>query len=246
MRLRVLSDIHLGHFKDDGAAFVRDLLDCGAPIIETLVIAGDFGEVGELNYFSHLAVLCQAFEKVILIPGNHEFYNTSIPHGLRDLRDMALKLENLEVLYNDVLVLEGQRILGTTLWFEDQPENMLFASGFNDFNYIRDFRGQVYVENKKALAFLEENLRTGDIVVTHHMPTNQSVSERYKTSKYNRFFVCDMDTLIGYRKPKLWIHGHTHSAWNYVHAHADTRILCNPLGYPHERSGFVTNLTIEV
>ena len=32
---------------------------------------------------------------------------------------------------------------------------------------------------------------------------------------------------------RLWLHGHTHSARDYVIG--TTRVVCNPRGYPHEK-----------
>ena len=34
------------------------------------------------------------------------------------------------------------------------------------------------------------------MVVTHYLPAWKSVSPRYRSSQLNRFFVCDMETLI--------------------------------------------------
>jgi hypothetical protein len=54
-----------------------------------------------------------------------------------------------------------------------------------------------------------------------------------------------MKELIVAREPALWIHGHTHHAMDY--RIGPTRILCNPLGYPHEANdGFDPRLTVEL
>ena len=37
-------------------------------------------------------------------------------------------------------------------------------------------------------------------------------------------------------KAALWIHGHTHTAFDYWVQ--GTRIVCNPRGYAHEYTGF--------
>lgn len=34
---------------------------------------------------------------------------------------------------------------------------------------------------------------------------------------------------------KLWVHGHMHNASDYVIG--DTRVVCNPKGYPGEKNG---------
>ncbi len=42
----------------------------------------------------------------------------------------------------------------------------------------------------------------------------------------------------------LWIHGHTHTFFDY--SVAGTRVLCNPRGTPGETTGFRPELTVEV
>ncbi len=60
----------------------------------------------------------------------------------------------------------------------------------------------------------------------------------------DHFFRCDMVDLIRANKPRLWLHGHTHTPCDYdFHA---TRVICNPRGYPGERSDTYAPLEIEV
>jgi Icc-related predicted phosphoesterase len=62
----------------------------------------------------------------------------------------------------------------------------------------------------------------------------------------NRFFVNDMSDRINAKKPKLWVHGHTHDSCDYI-AGERTRVVCNPKGYPGEYGGnFTVNKFIAV
>jgi hypothetical protein len=86
-----------------------------------------------------------------------------------------------------------------------------------------------------------------DVVITHHMPSALSVHEKYTDDALNLFFLCEMDDVILDLKPKLWIHGHTHVPFDYKLG--DTRVLCNPKGYPRERTDLVGNygpVTVEL
>ena len=65
--------------------------------------------------------------------------------------------------------------------------------------------------------------------MTHHLPTWMSVPDKFVNSPLNRFYVCDMQSVILDEKPKMWIHGHTHDTFDYVVG--ATRIICNPYGY---------------
>lgn len=111
---------------------------------------------------------------------------------------------------------------------------------------IKDFRNQVYKKNTESIEFLKRELLSGDIVLTHHLPSYRSVPQRYKTSPLNGFFVCDLEGLILERKPSLWVHGHTHDSLDY-HL-GNTRIVCNPYGYlNHElNSGWVAVKLLDI
>jgi len=55
-----------------------------------------------------------------------------------------------------------------------------------------------------------------------------------------------MEDVIEKYRPELWVHGHTHVPCDYELF--DTRIICNPGGYPEEnrRSGFREDLVVSV
>ena len=102
---------------------------------------------------------------------------------------------------------------------------------------IANFEKEVFLENEQAVSFLENTVREGDVVITHHLPSWKSISPRFQNNDLNQFYVCDMSDLICRAKPAFWFHGHTHTANDYLVG--DTRIICNPFGYPWEHiSGY--------
>ena len=68
MRLRILSDLHVECFKEG-----RDLPDVAADVV---ILAGDIHRTTE-----GLAWAAERFagQEIIYVPGNHEFYGTSMP-----------------------------------------------------------------------------------------------------------------------------------------------------------------------
>jgi Icc-related predicted phosphoesterase len=81
--------------------------------------------------------------------------------------------------------------------------------------------------------FLQENVKEGDIVVTHMAPSFLSVHEKYKNDmNINGSYASDLSELILDTKPELWFHGHMHDSFDYTIG--NTRILCNPRGYVGE------------
>jgi hypothetical protein len=105
--------------------------------------------------------------------------------------------------------------------------------------------------HEASLAWLSAKLKedfTGEtVVVTHHLPSMQSVSDRFKTSILSACFASNLDAQFG--RNRLWIHGHTHDTLDYVKN--GTRVLCNPRGYSHygndqENNEFNPGLVIEI
>jgi predicted phosphodiesterase len=95
---------------------------------------------------------------------------------------------------------------------------------------------------------LDEDFEGKTVVVTHHLPSIQSVSERYKDSDLSACFASNLDYLFG-EKVDVWIHGHTHDSLDYTVC--GTRVICNPRGYERYGSGpenydFNPELTIEI
>jgi predicted phosphodiesterase len=90
---------------------------------------------------------------------------------------------------------------------------------------------QVRHRHLKSRAWLQQALDTPfdgvTVVVTHHLPSEKSVGERYQGDWANASFASRLDVMMG--RAALWIHGHTHINLDYeLHG---TRVICNPRGY---------------
>jgi Icc-related predicted phosphoesterase len=77
-----------------------------------------------------------------------------------------------------------------------------------------------------------------DIWVIHHLPSYQSVHEEYRNSDGNDFFATELSPKIldMVKPPKLIVHGHTHKQCDYMIG--NTRVVCNPRGYPNENDWY--------
>lgn len=227
IKIQIFSDLHFEFMTTNKLRkqFVHKL-KTGADIA---IVAGDLGTRQCFN--DSVEILLAAYEKVIFVPGNHEYYFSSPKEMLFKFKRQANKNPGRFFYLDDNMVeIEGQRFIGSTLWFYDLGDNWRFSNSLSDFQVIGGFPTWVYDKNKASMDYLEDNVKEGDIVITHHMPTYNSVSPQYRHSELNRFFVCDMKNLISTAKPRMWIHGHTHDSFDYT-MEESTRIICNPYGY---------------
>lgn len=199
--------------------------------VDVLVLAGDIAPAAKCLQPA-LRKFAEKYREVVYVPGNHEYYGGS-KELVQEIREwMTSRFSNFHWLENDVWIHGKQRFLGTTLWFEDSPIARIHRGFLADYTYIQKFEPWVYEQNEIAEDFLQQEMQEDDVVITHHLPSYQSVAPRYKGSRLNCYFVSDVELLIHQKKPRLWLHGHTHDPCNYWID--KTQIICNPLGYPIE------------
>jgi predicted MPP superfamily phosphohydrolase len=228
MIIKPISDIHMSHHADHGTGFLGEL----STDHDVLVVAGDLTAV---TLKQNIQALCakQRHCDIVYVLGNHEYYGNSfdgIDKYFFERKGRAIA-KNLHVTENKVIIIQGQRFVGTSMWYSPTNNAVKLFKTWSDFSNIKDSH-KIFERNAIAKKFLQENVREGDIVTTHTAPSFLSVPPRYAGDPYNAFFVCDMEELIKERKPKYWIHGHIHTFTSYkLH---DTIVVCNPAGYPRE------------
>lgn len=234
MRVQVLSDLHT-----EGYELPVDFLSAGQvqfPGADVLALCGDIVAVeqqGAERIRDVFEFLSRQARHVLFVPGNHEYWGTKAKPAARQpteqiLRSCIGRLPNMQYLNNAEVVIEGKRFLAGTMWFPDHPLNQLYEKHWPDFENISGLSDWVYEYNRR-FAELAEKATPETVVITHHLPSERSVAPQFKDSDWNRFFICDMSRVIAERKPRLWLHGHTHSSMDYQDE--ATRVICNPFGY---------------
>jgi predicted phosphodiesterase len=230
MKLNILSDLHL-----TVAPLAQPQNDA-----DVVILAGDIARPLDAIAWA------LAFGKPVLyVPGNHEFYGGEIEETRAALRAASGKT-CVHVLDDDVVVLDGVRFVGSTLWtdFLLFGETQRAAAMDEGRRFLRDFTrirsgDAAYTPQDSAArfamhrAFLARTLATPfagpTVVVTHHAPSPASIHPRFRGSALNACFVSDLEAMLDGRRVALWIHGHTHDSFDYdVNG---TRVVCNPRGY---------------
>lgn len=241
MKIRPVSDLHFEFHADAGETLSSEVTATTEGDFDVLVVAGDLLSARGLAHA--LSLLAGKTRKpIVYVPGNHEFYGSNRETVMKNLRGIERLFPHLHALDNEVLTVDSVRFLGTPLWFRKSNAP---TWAMNDFTAIAQFSSWVYAENARAIEFLHEELRSGDVVVTHYLPAERSVHEEYKRSVLNPFFLCDMESVIQARMPALWVHGHTHRSCDYQLG--ATRVVCNPFGYARheENAEFSSHLVVE-
>lgn len=254
MKLHVLSDLHLSvqgmeHPHTDA---------------DVVILAGDIARPAQAIEWA-----CGFGKPVLYVPGNHEFYGSSLAETVRGMQRQCAGTP-VQVLSNQAVTLQGVRFVCSTLWSDfriagddaARQHAMAEAQTFvRDFSRIRTdadpdsalFTPQDAAQQYDAnVLWLQEQIGTPfdgpTVVITHHAPSPRSIHPRFEGSVFNAVFVSNAEHLLDGQRVPLWIHGHTHDSFDYTVN--GTRVLCNPRGYGKEgkveNSAFDPVLVVEI
>ena len=218
MKFAYMSDMH---FEFGRSQFLGVL-----PEADYLLLAGDMKAANECaRYDSFMSKAREQYGdgNVLMIDGNHTGYGGSI----NDFSN-----HQIVTLADDIL------IICATLW-SGSGSKMAYRC-LNDGVAIAGFSWNLmYERHLSDLTFIEENILKANskglktVVMTHHMPHWQGITDTYKRqgkTGVNLGFYTDLDYTIENLQPDVWVCGHTHDSFD-IKVH-NTRILCNPRGYP--------------
>jgi predicted phosphodiesterase len=264
MRIQIASDLHLEHIAWRFPEY-RGVEPCDADV---LVLAGDIAKGSRaLDLFGSWSC------PVVYVPGNHEFYDSSLSDVQSELLRRAGEFSNVTVLAPGVCELFGVRFVGCTLWTDYDlfgaglRELAMLACGASlpDHVVIRAAADRAFdpaaartlhLEQRAWLAArLAEPFNGKTVVITHHAPSPLSLHPQYAKDLTSAGFISDLMAMFG--QADLHIHGHTHNSFDYEVR--GTRVIANPMGYSkgikrvgtpaelqRENQAFDSQLVIEV
>jgi Icc-related predicted phosphoesterase len=261
MKIQILSDLHR-EFGTPASFFTKEDI-----VGDVLVLAGDI-DCNPLRLKEYLLTINKV--PIFLVLGNHEFYGHNYLTVRKKYRDLLFSPEeNLYLLDNREIQLRefsGYSFHGTTLWTkltDDVVDMSYLQHVMNDYHeiiYYKEGHTELYnrlspeitsKEHGKNIKFLKKTLLSRSsqkkrIVISHHLPSFQSVPLRFAGNKVNYAYATNLEEMILETMPVLWCHGHTHNSQDYFIG--NTRIVCNPYGYfnHEENREFKKHLIIEV
>lgn len=244
MSFDLISDLHLSFHNEK-------ILSGLVPKSAVLAILGDVCEIK--NYFrikKFFEFVSSAWDYVLYVPGNHEFYGGEIEQSVDDMRSYLKQFRNIIIMDNDLVSIDNVRYIGSTLWSgmnHRNPLTMLAAKDMiNDYRYIKRKKSgkEVLITPEDTVDMFEKNVDfinkmieispfETNVILTHHAPSYKSVPSKFERNIANGAFVSDLEYLLCERTSvSVWAHGHTHSSSDYM---IETcRVVANPLGYTNE------------
>jgi Icc-related predicted phosphoesterase len=243
MRIHLLSDLH-----NEFSPFTPQVLD-----VDVVILAGDI----DVNVRG-VAWARQCFSgPVLYVPGNHEYYGGHLGRTLQKMR--LVGGERVRVLDRDEVIIAGVRFLGATMWTDFSATGNPPMASLSAQHAMNDFR-QIRTENYRRIRpadLVEQSVKTRDwlcgklaesfagqtVVITHHAPSLRSLQDSpHAGTHMDAAYANRWEDLMGGEALALWLHGHCHSAADYDVA--GTRVVCNPRGYPGEKTGFNPGLIL--
>lgn len=273
MKFRIISDLHVEFYAHP--QYLQRKLNKLYPLIdpeEILVIAGDLGVAGSgttklsMNeeYKSMLTYFSNRWNTVILVPGNHEYYDRYKYCKLEHVDEMIkFECKKLGIIFlnKDVIKIRDKDtldkvsnlyILGCTLWSEASPQAY---KGMNDkLKAILSHKELITTHNEHK-TWIEKTIHSIQrkdkhakcFIITHHLPLFELTHPKYLTPKFkplNSAYASDLSLLID--STNLNIHKieaphHSICFWCCGHTHEMTKathkgipFFINPMGYPRE------------
>ncbi len=240
MKIQVKSDVHheftigrtRGYTPGKSTEYAR------SQDADVLVLAGDIFTAKQFHLFDRF----YGHDPVkgiptLLVPGNHEYYDGDM-YDVPYMLQKELTLSKINLLDTNWKVIDNVLFVGATLWTNlMNPMHAMLSSNMNDFRVIKSMTPERWTSrfhrdhNYIQTILKHQNFRyMKKVVITHFLPSEQSVADIYKGSDLNCFFVGNCDEMFNQDwSPELWIHGHTHSSCDY--SIGKTRVVCNPYGY---------------
>lgn len=265
-KIYYISDLHLDcmwhYHKSSICDAMFYMLPEGDTSLDILVIAGDLCNDGtkslSFNKESWLKVVSQRFRDIVLVFGNHDFYNTSFDVMENKFTELLCNqnITNVHVLNDRVWFddISGVLFVGGTLWTDFDKQNPLAmyqtAHFMNDYRYIRTAAYQKITPQhtlKKHLntkAYIEQvaasNQYDNICVVTHCLPSYQLIREKCRGEPLNCCYASELDDLMYlHDNIKYWVAGHTHDSSSVTVG--GCQCVVNPYGYNGDNRYFDRN-----
>ena len=237
-QFQLASDIHIEK-KYPNLAKITDFI---IPSSKNLILAGDIGSIYMTEQLAYFLSSCKdAFETVIFVPGNNEYYTREgfEPMSFNELNAILNSMcEKLNViLLNNSYVETSDLIIFGSIWWSFVPDvlnmRIIMENGepitADEFNYMHavsrlSLNKVLKIKGTKRL-----------LVITHYCPTKMgTMNLHHKSEEFKAlvpYYFSSSEKYLRCGKIDTWIFGHTHVFRDFlfdkVEAGVNTRIISN-------------------
>jgi predicted phosphohydrolase len=242
--IQYLSDLHLESIQNDNLFKIIEEI---VPLSKICILAGDIGWPFQLSYSIFLEAMSMRFDHIILVHGNHEYYEPG--YTMQEVVDQTNNIcnsfpkKNVFFLQNDTKEIYVKTVdrsilfIGTTLWSELFDGNALN----NDKDLISEFSiGHFNYLHRTSRKFIEQALNCSshynNIIVTHHLPSYSLIDPKYKKDPISQCFASHLEPIFDRYQEQIrcWFYGHIHTPKK--EKIRSVKVCCNPIGYPKENT----------
>lgn len=248
MILQVFSDIHHDISKKN--------IDIN-PKADLIVSLGDNCTYKEIEY------LYKDIKKtIIIIPGNHEYYNGDLLEIKEYWEHINHKHKHIHILDDNCYIQGNYRFVGTTLWsgfslYGERNRGRIMQEASKR---VRDFKNITYGKktfspidmfnlHRKSLTWLSsvEPFDGTNILLTHFPVSKNSIHPKYRGEILSGYYSNDLDYILS--EYQYHFHGHIHHPFKYTVG--KTSVFSSPRGYPmtdhqFENKNFNNGLIIHI
>jgi len=266
VKIYFLSDLHIDY--NEMSKDNYDILFKNIEQNNYLIIAGDLCEIrNDIKIHEFFDYTTKLFKKIIYIAGNHEYYNNTLDDNI--IRDQIKMYNNVTFLQNDFIEFEEDKIViyGTTLWTGTSNNILLdfyvrdtmtdykciYQKNYNKIPVTRqqmiNLHENMFYKLYNFLEDIDEDNNYIKIIVTHHVPSYNLISEEYINDNCLSGYATNLNEKLKKINFDYWICGHTHKSKEYeldLNNGKKAKFYINPYGYDKENKLFEPNKYINI
>lgn len=236
VNFQIASDLHIEVYD-----YTPPALSLITPKADILILAGDIGHIHKYEQLRGFLVdVCQHFQYVLYIMGNHEYYHEegmprkNMDELFSDVKKIESEIKNLKILDRSSVLIDNVCVIGCTLWSEatNVPPFIVRVNGLNKNKY-----NSLYQQDKEYISRMIRYCDVNDyklLVVTHHTPTYDLLNLRRKRERFKSLYASHLDHLLDNDRVHTWVCGHIHVNFDRK-SNNGTRLVGNQKGKPKDR-----------
>uniref|UniRef100_A0A6C0EM69 Calcineurin-like phosphoesterase domain-containing protein n=1 Tax=viral metagenome TaxID=1070528 RepID=A0A6C0EM69_9ZZZZ len=237
VKFQIASDLHIEIGNE-----IPPALSLITPSAEILILAGDIGRIHKYEQLkAFLTDLCQHFQYVLYIMGNHEYYRVknhpdiTMSELMNKMNSIQQSIPNLYVLNRTSVIFDDVCVIGCTLWSQalvNIPSYIVRVKGMNTQYYNEIHRQDVKYIEKMIRYCNANNLKL--LVVTHHVPSYSLLKNKKATDRFKSLYASHLDHLLDSKRVHTWVCGHIHTNFD-LRSKNGTRLVGNQKGKPRDK-----------